>query len=304
MELLQTLCGIRAVSGDEGPMKSFLRDYIETHQHSWAVQPQIVDGPEFQDTLILLFGTPRTAIFAHIDSIGFTSGYGKQLIRVGSPRTWSGMRLWGEDSQGLIDCRLVVNEEEQELLHDFHRELDRGTNLSFYPDFRENDQMVQCCYMDNRLGVYNALKVAESLRNGAIVFSTYEEHGGGSVGFLAEYLWKNHGVRQALISDITWVTDGVHAGKGVAISLRDSGIPRKAFLNRIVQLARDSGIAFQLEVESAGGSDGTELQKGPYPFDWCFIGAPETGVHSPDECVAKHDISAMIALYAYLMERL
>ena len=31
---------------------------------------------------------------------------------------------------------------------------------------------------------------------------------------------------QALISDITWVTEGVTHGKGCAISLRDSGVPR------------------------------------------------------------------------------
>jgi putative aminopeptidase FrvX len=65
-----------------------------------------------------------------------------------------------------------------------------------------------------------------------------------------------------------------------------------------------NGIEFQLEVENAGGSDGNELQKQPYPIDWCFIGAPEDMVHSPDEKVHKSDIDSMIKAYQVLMKEL
>ena len=88
------------------------------------------------------------------------------------------------------------------------------------------------------------------------------------------------------------------------ISRRDSGIPRRSYVDKIIELAKKSGIAFQLEIESSGGSDGNQLQKCPYPFDWCFIGAPEDYVHSPDEKVFKNDISAMLNLYQYLMKHL
>ena len=40
--------------------------------------------------------------------------------------------------------------------------------------------------MDNRLGVWCALQVAKTLENGIICFSTYEEVGGGSVGFFGK----------------------------------------------------------------------------------------------------------------------
>lgn len=112
------------------------------------------------------------------------------------------------------------------------------------------------------------------------------------------------GVKQALISDITWVTDGVKHGSGIAISMRDSGIPRRSYLNRIINLAKQSGIPFQLEVEGSGGSDGNQLQRSPYPFDWVFIGAPENHVHSPDEKVHKDDIASMKEMYSYLMKNL
>ena len=86
--------------------------------------------------------------------------------------------------------------------------------------------------------------------------------------------------------------------------MRDSGIPRKSYVNKIINLAKQSQIPFQLEVENAGGSDGNALQRSPYPFDWCFIGAPEDNVHSPDEKVHKSDIESMFKMYDYLMKNL
>lgn len=307
MELLKQLIELRGASGDEGSVKEFILNYVNTESSNWKVKPEIVHGRPFQDCLILVFGEPRTAIYAHMDSIGFTVGYEKELIKIGGPRAIDGIHLVGSDSQGEIETELMVIEDEdgsKELQYVSTREFDRGTILTFKPNFIETDEYIQSPYLDNRLGVWSALKVAKDLEHGAIVFSTYEEHGGNTVGFCANYLFQKYGVQQALISDITWVTHGVIHGGGVAISMRDSGIPRRSYLNRIIALAKESGVKFQLEVESAGGSDGTMLQKSDLPIDWCFIGAPEDHVHTPDEKVFKYDIMCMVELYRYLMQHL
>ena len=304
MDLLKKLTELRGASSDEGKVKNFVVEYVRENSINWAVKPEIIDGNGFQDCIILVFGKPRTAIYAHMDSIGFSVGYDKELIKIGGPRTIDGIQLVGEDSSGEIETELMVIEDEdgsKKLQYVYGREIERGTILTFKPDFRETDEYIQSPYMDNRLGMWNALKVAESLTDGAIVFSTYEEHGGNTVGFCAKYLLDNYGVNQALISDITWVTHGVVHGGGVAISMRDSWLPRRSFLNRIITLAKESNVRFQLEVESAGGSDGTMLQKSDLPIDWCFIGAPEDNVHTPDEKVFKFDIMTMVNLYQYLM---
>lgn len=300
--LLEKLCGIHAPSGNEVGMKTFLLDYIRTHQKNWISQPEIHEGDQFQDCIVLKFGKPRTAIFAHMDSIGFTVRYHDQLVPIGGPRAVTGYQLVGEDSLGPIECSLIENE--GDLHYKFARGIERGTELVFKTDFRETEGFVQSCYMDNRLGVFNALKVAETLENGVIVFSCWEEHGGGSVPYIAKFIYEQWGVRQALISDITWVTEGVPHGEGVAISMRDRNVPRRSYVDKIIGIARESGVDFQLEVEGAGSSDGRELQECPYPFDWCFVGAPEDNVHSPDEIVHKHDIDCMIALYEVLMQKL
>ncbi|MEZ7931109.1 MAG: aminopeptidase [Flavobacteriales bacterium] len=307
MKLLKELCGVHAPSGNEIAMTEYLLDYIEKNKKNWKVQPEIIFGDGFQDCIMLKFGNPTTAIFAHIDSIGFTVKYNKEIVKIGGPRTIEGTKLVGEDSQGKFECELLVIEYEDgpdryEYILD--REIDRGTDLVFKREFIETDSHVQSCYMDNRLGVWNALQVVENLENGVICFSCWEEHGGGSVGYLARHMYENWGVRQALISDITWITEGVTDGDGVAISMRDSGLPRRSYINRIIALAKQGGIKYQLEVENAGGSDGNALQKSPYPFDWCFIGAAEHDVHSPTERVNKADVIEMVKLYEYLMEKL
>lgn len=303
MTLLEKLCAIHAPSGNEVAMKEFILDHVSENKESWKSQPQIVCGEEFQDCILLVFGTPRTAIFAHIDSIGFTTRYDNQLVAIGGPEVANNYLLTGRDNLGPIECNLVVDEKHH-LFHNFPRGIERGTDLVFKHNYRETKDYIQSQYLDNRMGVYSALKVAETLENGIIAFSCWEEHGGGTVPMLAKYIYEKHGVKQALISDITWITEGIQHGKGVAISIRDSNIPRRKYINRIVKIARESGIKFQLEVEAAGSSDGRELQDSPYPIDWCFIGAPEDNVHSPDEIVHKADLKAMIDLYIVLMQKL
>ncbi|MBJ6108275.1 M20/M25/M40 family metallo-hydrolase [Hymenobacter sp. BT523] len=304
MQLLHSLCRIQAPSGNEKSLTRFVLDYVREQQGSWRHQPQIIADDRFQDCIVLVFGQPRTAVFAHLDSIGFTVRYGRQLVRIGGPQAEAGYRLVGEDSQGQIDCTLTIDDETGELGYAFHRDIDRGTELTFYCDFRETDTTVQSCYLDNRLGVWNALRLCETLEHGIVAFSCWEEHGGGAVAYLAKFIYETYGVRQALISDITWVTEGVHAGQGCAISLRDSLIPRRAYVDRIRAIAAASGIPHQLEVEGSGGSDAKELQHAAAPWDWCFVGAPENYVHSPDEVVDKRDIASMLALYQVLMEQL
>ncbi|HEX8349608.1 MAG TPA: M20/M25/M40 family metallo-hydrolase [Hymenobacter sp.] len=304
MNLLRTLCQIAAPSGNEAPLTEFLLQYIAEQQESWKVKPKILHDERFQDCIILVFGKPRTTVFAHLDSIGFTVRYGRQLVCIGGPRTVPGYRLVGQDTQGPIDCTLTLDKQTGEPGYEFIRDIDCGTELTFYCDFRETPNTVQSCYLDNRLGVWNALRLAETLTDGIIAFGCWEEHGGGSVAYLAKYIYEEYGVRQALISDITWVTEGVQAGAGVAISLRDSLIPRRSYVERIRAIARTAGIPHQLEVEGSGGSDAKELQHSAYPWDWCFVGAPEDNVHSPDEIVDKRDIASMLALYRVLMQEL
>ncbi len=303
MKLLHQLCSIHGTSGHEASVKDFLLNYIRKEKKNWTTNPEIYQGDEFLDCIVLKFGKPRTAIFAHMDTVGFTVRYYNQLLAVGSPEAEGGTLLVGHDRHGPIECELEFDKENH-ALYKFRRKIEPGTPLSYKINFRESRQFIESAYLDDRLGIYSALKVAEKLKDGVIVFSCWEEHGGGSVPFLAKFVYESWGVRQALISDITWVSDGVEHGNGVVISLRDHNIPRKAFIDRIIEIARKNKIPHQLEVEGMGSSDGGELQRTPFPFDWCFVGAPQQHPHTPYEKVHKKDIQYMIDIYGWLMKKL
>ncbi len=303
LELLNNLTSIHSPSGEEFRMKEFILDYVRENQSKWKIQPLIIEEPQFGDGFALVFGEPRTIVLTHMDTIGFMVRYGNQLIPIGGPQVENGYQLAGIDSLGPVACHLQVDEEHN-LFHDFPRAIDRGTSLVFSDPVQVDNHNIKGPYLDNRLGLYNALKVAETLENGALAFSCFEEIGGANVPALLDVLAEKYPIRQALISDITWVTEGVKAGEGVVISIRDQNIPRRKFVNYIIELAAQSGIKFQLEVEGGGSSDGAQVRFSKHGLDWCFIGAPETNVHSPQECVKISDLEAMIDLYGYLLKSL
>lgn len=302
MKFLSEFLKINGVSGDEYLCSVFLLEHITKRKSKWNVLPEIFSGEDFHDCIVLKFGVPRTVVFAHFDTVGFMVRYNNQLISVGGPEIIDGVELVGFDSLGEINCKLVGDE--NDYFHDFPRGIDPGTRLSFKQNVRIDDEFITAAYLDNRLGVYSALKLCETIQDGWVVFSTYEEHGGGSVPFLLKFIQENAPIKQALISDITWITEGVRPHDGVVISLRDKFIPRKKFLNRIIDLAKESGIPYQLEVEEYGGSDGREIQFSPYAIDWCFIGAAEENVHTPNEKVSLKDLESMIDMYKYLIAKL
>ncbi len=302
MKFLLEILKQNSVSGDESLVSVFVLQYIEQRKKFWNVTPLVYSGEDFHDCILLKFGKPRTAVFAHIDTIGFMSRYNNQLVRIGGPEVIDGIPLEGKDSLGEIKCHLKGDK--NDIYHDFPRGIDPGTRLSFAQNIRLDEEFIQASYLDNRLGVYTAMKLCETITDGWVVFTTYEEHGGGSMPYLLKFIQEVAPVKQALISDITWITEGVEFHKGVVISIRDKFIPRKKFIDRIIKLADESGIPFQLEVEEQGGSDGREVQFSPYAIDWCFIGAAEENVHTPDEKVSLIDLEAMVAIYPYLVERL
>jgi len=140
MELLKELTALRGASGDESRIKEFVINYVKQQQENWKSKPTIIEGDLFQDCVLLIFGQPKTAIYAHMDSIGFTVGYDKELIKIGGPRIIEGTALVGSDSKGEIETELMIIEQENDrtiIKCIYPRNIDRGTILTYKPNFRE-----------------------------------------------------------------------------------------------------------------------------------------------------------------------
>lgn len=302
-EFLKSLFQVHSPSGEEVNMKHFILNYVNESYATWKVKPRIFHGEEFQDCLILIFGKPKVAAIAHMDTTGFTVRYQDQLIPIGGPEVKGNEILMGSDELGEIECKLSLNDDHQ-LHYKFGRAIKTGTNLVYKDNFIEEHSYYYSPYLDNRIGIYNLLRIAENLENGALVFSCWEEHGGGSVPFLVRFLYEKYKIMRMLISDITWITDVVGFNDGVVISYRDRNIPRRSFINSITNLAIENKIPFQVEVEAYGSSDAREIQISPYPIDWCFIGPPIENAHSSREKISINDLKTMISFYQILMDQL
>ena len=57
--LLQKMCSIHAPSGSEFLMTEFILNYIEQNKQSWSVEPTVLKGKTFQDSIVLVFGKPK-----------------------------------------------------------------------------------------------------------------------------------------------------------------------------------------------------------------------------------------------------
>ncbi len=123
MKLLKKLCAIHSPSGDEKEISKFIIDYIKKNMSTWKKEPVLYYGDGFQDCIVLCFGNPKTAIFAHMDSIGFTVKYKNEIIKIGGPVTDKNIVLVGYDSKGSIEGKLIKKNKKSYI--DFKRQIDK-----------------------------------------------------------------------------------------------------------------------------------------------------------------------------------
>jgi putative aminopeptidase FrvX len=275
-ELLEHLCRIPGTSGDESLVTRFILDHVDQHASGWRCRPEVWVGEGFQDTLTLVFGEPRVALYAHLDTVGYMVRYDNYLVPIGGTAGETGDVLAGMHHGKLLET-VLVSEDDSDLI-DSREILEAGTRLTYAARFVREEDFIKSPYLDDRLGVWALLQLAPVAENVALVFTTYEETSGGTAGYLARKLYEKYRVSKAIIADVTWATEGVKPGLGPVFSIRDSRIP------------------FQLEVEAQGGSDGREIQHLPYPIDWVFVGPPSENPHSAQESVHVRDVEGFLQL--------
>ena len=127
-----------------------------------------------------------------MDSVGFTVRYQNQLLAVGSPdaeeaRTWSGMIAMGPSTASL-------NTIKQHALYRFGRVIDRGTPLTYKPNFRGLKQFIESPYLDDRLGICLQLAEIEGRTHHLqLLGRTWWR---AVVGFLAKHMYETWRVRR------------------------------------------------------------------------------------------------------------
>lgn len=294
MQLLENLCAIPGTSGDETLVRDFLIGYFTDPARPWKQQPELKWGKGYKDNLLVIFGKPKRAFYAHMDTVGYTVRYDNYVVPIGGIDSHSGDILVYNLGGKQAETKLIQGVADDQVLVDSLVPIPAGTTLTYKPDFQIENDLLTSPYLDNRLAIWALLQISDGVEDCAFAFTSFEEHGGGGAGMLARMLYEAYGTDEAIIADITWATEGVFLGKGPAISLRDSRIPRKAYVDAIKSELVAAGLEFQLEVEYQGGSDGREIQNQPLPIDWCFIGPPSENQHSAHETVDLRDVDGFV----------
>ncbi len=291
---LQALVAIEGVSGDEGRIAAAV-----------AEQAASVNGARIeriQDNVIVWRGEPRVALFAHLDTVGFTLGYGHDLVRIGGPHVEGDEAL--RSTVGGRTHRGHLRKRDDDWVLEGAPEAPGGSRWVYDTALELDGAKVRGPYLDNRAGVWSALAVLRECEDIAVAFTAQEEHSGRGAVTCARWLHDRLGITRALISDITWHTRYIRRGRGPAVSLRDRNLPRQAYLDRVLAAAEASGIPFQREIETDGSSDGGAIERSGLPIDWVFIGAPEEDSHTPHEVIDLNDLRGMARLTTYLVRAL
>ncbi len=296
-DLLRTLMTTEASAGDEDRLALFLLEWLADNARG-------VSCRRVGNTVVAMRGRPRVAVFAHIDSVGFTLDFDHTLIPIGGPDPEDGTPLrttvGGTTWRGILRAAGGARRPRYRL----EGEGPPGSAWIYDTEPALDEQTLRGAYLDNRVGVLTGLHLLERLEDVCVAFTAAEEISGRGALDAARWLYEETAIRQALIADITWATESVIAGKGPALSLRDAFIPRTAWFRRLRELAESSGTPFQIEIQSSGSSDGGMLERSGFGFDWLFVGAPEHGYHSAHEELQTQDAVGMLRLFEFLVNGL
>lgn len=297
---LLTLLSLPGPSGDEGAVAAWLQS------EAMRVVPGAACTRIGDNLVIVRGGAPRTAVFAHTDTTGYTLGYDHALVAIGGPdpRDKDVLRDTATRPDGCITRGQARLDKTGGVCLAAAENAEPGTRWIYDRPVKITDKTIKAPYLDNRAGVFCALQALERCESIAVAFTTGEESSGHGARVCAQWLHTHHQIAQALIADLTWHTKDTPCGNGVVVSLRDGSIPRQTLVERVLRLAGESGIAFQKEVQRAGGSDGSHLLRSSVPIDWVFVGAPEKNPHTSRESVRRSDLAAMADLLTFLVNRL
>lgn len=286
--LLEKLIQIDSPSGNESDICTFLESYVKKEIPK-AKTNRVLNN------LVVIKGKPEIAIFAHIDTVGFMSGYDNELLLIGHPTANQGDSI--ENKKLLIEAK-IAEVTKKTIKYKSNQEFNPGTFFSFAFNMKvdESNKKIHSAYLDNRLGILNALELLKKCDNIAVAFTSKEEHYGNGARICAKLLYEDYKITKALISDITWTSKHIEIGKGPVVSLRDDFVPNRNFVDKIVSIARQSKISFQMEVENSGRSDGGYIEVTPYPIEWCFVGICIDGYESSSETCAMSDFDNLVSL--------
>lgn len=335
-ELLKTMCAIPGIPGNEGALRDFVRTELtplsdEVYEDSMGNLFAVKRGTS---------ENPRTIMLAaHLDEIGLVV---KHITSTGfiyfhplggfDPRTLVAQRVKVHTASGVLDGCIAIKaahftspEERNKVvpLKDLFIDLglpgEKVKELVSVGDMitleRELIQMgdLYCGKtLDNRVGVYVMVEAMRRLQSSAdtiVAVATVQEEIGVRGAKTASFgLAPDIGI--AIDVTIAADTPGVDekdycvkTGGGAAIKILDpSMISHPKLVRFFKSVAEKYEIPHQMELLTAGGTDGAALQQSRGGIPTITLSIPNRYTHSVVEVVHKDDVEASIRLLTAVLE--
>jgi len=288
IQLFKQLTRLHSPASQEERATQFILDFIRNNKKSWKVKPRVLHGGDFQNNIVLVFGKPKLALFAHLDNVGFTVGHNKQLFPIGGVELIKNAKLRGFDNNDKpVSTKLLYNS--RKIYHAKKDIIELGTNLTYLPEWKVKNNQITSGNIDDKFGVFMGLHLAKNLKNGIIVFSAGEEVDGGNIPFLIKYIHEKYKIKNTLVLDVTMEEHNLKMGIGPAVAIRDEDIFDRKFIQRVIDTLKKEKATFQIAVGDEGSSDGKAIAHSPFPINTAFMGACIKNIHTPFEVIHKND---------------
>ena len=317
IETIKILTESFGPSGRESKVREILIEMIKDH----------VDGYEVDKVGNLIawkgnVGKPVVFV-AHMDEIGIvvTNEIREGFYRIEpvggvSPYTALNRRYVLEDGTvGVVGMETETVQDAKKnmtnlsfdalYLDTFGKRVDISTFGVYDSYFYQNGDFLVSKAMDDRVScavlVEMVRRLKEPKRKFYIAFSIQEEVGLVGSSVLAYPL----DVQEAIAIDVTDSADSPKSfkrhpmviGKGPAIKIKDRySISDKRIVDKLIRVAEDKGIPYQLEVLTFGGTDAAALMRTREGIPSATVSIPTRYIHTPNEVVGKDDVENTVRL--------
>ncbi len=265
----------------------------------------------------------KIMIAAHMDRIGLMVTYIEETgylrcAEVGYLPPFLSINRFCRFENGVVGVIAYENEHEDKLKQDkvfidigaksreeAEKMVSVGDCCVIKGDFNVMGDKIAASALDNRAGCYALIRAAqrtESENDLYFVFTTQEEVGLRGALCVAEAIKPD----VALSLDVTLTGDtpeskknSVSEGEGVAIKVMDNSvITGSAVRNKLIAIAKEEKIPYQMEVLQGGGTDAGAIHTSAGGILTGGVSIPSRYVHSAAEMIDKRDLEGAIRLIA------
>ena len=334
--MLETLCNLDGVSGNEHRVREFIIDSISPYTDNITVDTMgniiaVKKGTNPSGKTVL--------VCAHMDEVGFIiseicdNGFLKfkpvggidprillsKKVLVGEEKIPGVIGIKAVHLQSKESRKTVIRQKDMYIdigakdKDDAMKKVSLGDYVSFDSKYRKfGNTKIKAKALDDRIGCYALMEAVKEEYEEDIVFSfsVQEEVGLRGARVLAHRLKADVGIvlegtNAADVPFSTEATEVTRQGDGPSLSVMDgASISSRSLNGFIMNLAKENNIPYQIKKTHAGGNDAGAIAYSASGCETSVISLPLRYIHSPVSVADTRDIDSYIKLFKCVLKNI